>query len=290
MIPEHDLGYFLTANSADGELLNAFRDSFFDRYFPNQRRSVAPPLPVQSSDVAADLAGWYWFNRLDRRSHQKVDSLVGGYVHVSANADSTFSIDGKDYVEIEPLVFRDSDDRGRVAFRTDGAGQVDYLFFEGNAYEKVPWFNSLPFHLGMLAAVIVIFLSACAAWPGEFLIRRWRRSEPPPQPRLARIAWFWACASCAVNLLAIFVIVLTMSRVAYPSVAVEFQAGLPRTLTVVIAVATLFAALSLAVPVFAVMAWIKGYWSVSARVYFSSLAMACLAYVWFASFWNLIDL
>ena len=70
--------------------------------------------------------------------------------------------------------------------------------------------------------------------------------------------------------------------------ATEFQTGLPETLTAIIAVATVFAAFSLAVPVFAVLAWIRHYWSLSARMYFSLLAVACLAYVWFCNSWNLI--
>ena len=81
---------------------------------------------------------------------------------------------------------------------------------------------------------------------------------------------------------------LILSRVTEPSVATEFQTGLPPMLRVTIAVATVFAALSLVVPVFAILAWVKRYWSVSARVHFSLLAIVCLAYVWFCTFWNLV--
>ena len=94
--------------------------------------------------------------------------------------------------------------------------------------------------------------------------------------------------TCEANLLAILMVILTLSRVSRPSVATEFQTGLPKSLTAIMAVATLVAALSLATPVFAALAWIKHYWSLSARMYFSLLAMACLAYVWFCNFWNLI--
>ncbi|MEX0676328.1 MAG: serine hydrolase domain-containing protein [Pirellulales bacterium] len=290
LIPEHNVGYFLAVNSAEGELLNAFRDSFFDRYFPIQLVSIEPWLPEQSRTALGELTGWYWFNRYDRRRSQKIDSLVNGYVHASANADGSLSVDGHDYVEIEPLLFRDSggDDRQRVAFGKNDGGQAAYLFAEGNAYDRVPWFNAPPFHLGLLAVVVLVFLSACLVWPSEFLIRRWRRRELPPQPMLARLAWLWTCATCAVNLFAILMVILTLSRVTQPSVATEFQTGLPQALKAIIAVATMFAALSLAVPAFAVLVWIRHYWSFSARMYFSLLAMACLAYVWFCNFWNLI--
>ncbi len=291
LIPQHNLGYFLAVNSAEWELLNVFRDRFFDRYFPTQQPALAPPLPEQSRTQTGELTGWYWFNRYDRRTHQKIDSLVSGFVRVAANADGTLSVGEHDYVEIEPLLFRQrgGENRRSVAFGKDESGHVDYLFAEGDPYEKVRWFNSPPFQLGMFAAVVVVFLSACVAWLGESLIRCWRRRKPPAQPRLARLARFWAGTTIAVNLFAIFVVVLTLSRVAQPSVATEFQVGLPTMLELTIAVATVFAALSLVVPAFAVLAWIRQYWSFAGRVHFSLVATACLAYVWFCSFWNMID-
>ena len=92
---------------------------------------------------------------------------MSGYVHVSANADGTVSVDGHDYIEIESLLFRDvaGDDRQRLAFGKDDKGQIAYLFFEGEPFERVPWFNSLPFHLALLAMIVLLFFSACVVWP-----------------------------------------------------------------------------------------------------------------------------
>jgi hypothetical protein len=140
-----------------------------------------------------------------------------------------------------------------------------------------------------MALVISAFVSVCVACPCAWLLRRRRGGElASSQGKLARIAWQWTCVTCTANLLAIGAVMVTLSRVARPSVAVEFQTGLPQSLTALMGVGTVFAVLSLGAPVFAALAWIKRYWSFWARTYFSLLALACLVYVWFCNFWNLI--
>ena len=153
----------------------------------------------------------------------------------------------------------------------------------------MPWYRAPPFQLGVFAAAVAIFLSACVVWPSGILVGRWRGRETQPQPRLARLARVWAGTTVVVNLVAVFLVAVTLSRVTQPSVAVEFQPGLPRMLALTIDVATVFAALALAVPVLAVVAWVRRYWTFAGRVHYSLLAAASLGYVWFCSVWKLIN-
>ncbi len=289
LVPGHQLGYFLAINSSDPRLLNDFRDKFFEQLFPGQRPRAAAPLGAHLRSSTAELAGWYWFNRYDRRTLEKLASLVNGYARVRANLDGTLSVDGRDYVEVEPLLFRGvGDPQPSIAFRSSEDGGDDYLFLDGSPYQRVPWYDAPPFYLGLLTVTVLAFLSACMAWPIRAIARRWRRHDSSPQSIAARLIWPWAGVTSAVNLAALGVIALTLARTELPSVANEFQTGLPWTLVATISVARACAALSLALPCLVTWGWIRGLWSWPARVHFSILSMATISYIWFCIAWNLI--
>jgi CubicO group peptidase (beta-lactamase class C family) len=48
------------------------------------------------------------------------------------------------------------------------------------------------------------------------------------------------------------------------------------------------AVLALALPVFAALAWIKGWWKNSARVHYTLVTLAVFAGIWWAHYWNLL--
>lgn len=40
--------------------------------------------------------------------------------------------------------------------------------------------------------------------------------------------------------------------------------------------------------VFAVLAWVRGYWNPIGRLHYSLVALTGLAFVWFRNYWNLL--
>lgn len=48
------------------------------------------------------------------------------------------------------------------------------------------------------------------------------------------------------------------------------------------------AILALALPVFAVLAWLKGWWKNSTRVHYTLVTLAVFAGIWWAHYWNLL--
>jgi hypothetical protein len=46
--------------------------------------------------------------------------------------------------------------------------------------------------------------------------------------------------------------------------------------------------LALALPIFTVLAWVKGWWKVSTRVYYTLVTLAVFAGIWWAHYWNLL--
>ncbi|HEY5728721.1 MAG TPA: hypothetical protein VIS72_01625, partial [Anaerolineales bacterium] len=48
------------------------------------------------------------------------------------------------------------------------------------------------------------------------------------------------------------------------------------------------ALLALALPVFVALAWIKGWWKISHRVYYTLVVLAVFAGIWWTHYWNLL--
>ena len=46
--------------------------------------------------------------------------------------------------------------------------------------------------------------------------------------------------------------------------------------------------LALALPVFTILAWVKGWWKLSARVHYTLVTVAVFAGIWWAHYWNLL--
>ena len=48
--------------------------------------------------------------------------------------------------------------------------------------------------------------------------------------------------------------------------------------------------LGLIVPIFAILAWLKVWWKLAARAYYTLVIIAIHALIWWAHYWNLIGL
>jgi hypothetical protein len=285
------MGYFLAINSTGGELLNLLRSRFLDHYFPTQRKST-PVLHSQSFPSGADrVTGWYWFSENDRSTIDKVRSLLDGYVHVSANNDGTLTIDSQVYKEIEPLLFQrlEGSEYRYVTFREDEEGRITYMLTPEYPYERVAWYKSQHFHLGLFLSNVIVFLSACIVWPISFVMCRLKGKAADIRGS-GGIARLWAGLICMSNLVALLVVALVLARVSLPSVELEFQTGIPSNLVVVLAFVVLLAIFAVGIPVFAVLCWKNKYWSIVGRLHYSLVALASLTHIWLLDYWNLLGL
>ncbi len=57
---------------------------------------------------------------------------------------------------------------------------------------------------------------------------------------------------------------------------------------VVLGVGVLSAVLTIAALVYTVLAWKNSYWGIAARVYYTLVTGAAVAFVWFLNTWNLL--
>jgi hypothetical protein len=133
---------------------------------------------------------------------------------------------------------------------------------------------------------LVLFLSALIAYPVRGLVRRhYRKAAPqavPPAPVGERLAaWTgWVFALLSLVFWVIFTLVMgDLNNLIF---------GLPAAVNVLLAIPYLLAVLAAGMLVFAVLAWTRRYWTVGGRLFYTLLALAAAAQIWFLFFWNLL--
>ncbi len=283
LIPDERLGIFV-ANNGDRDDLNwAVADGFFRHYLPSNPSKIAPPDDFASR--ASRFTGSYQHVRHSRHTIEKVGILRSGQTYVSANEDGTLNIYRARFAEVEPLVFRRVDGFERAAFRQDRSGKITHLFFDQDAFEKIPWHQSNLVQQLLLWSFMIAFVSSFLGWSDSS--PAWTLDRAPiPVSLQARWARYYLELVSGMNILSmagLVVLFLTTS-------AGEMSFGLPRAVRVLLYVPMASSALAVGLPAISAVAWMKGLWSFGRRLHFSIVSAAAVGFIPWLSHWNLLGI
>ena len=132
----------------------------------------------------------------------------------------------------------------------------------------------------MLAICGLLFLTALR-WPFGAIFRKVckKAKEENPAPRTFR----WAAGGLSVLYL-IFVIGLAVTV----SDQMNLLFGVPTAVKILLAFPLISALLTLIGIFFMLKAWYKRYWTRCARLHYTLVVLASIAFLWFLNFWNLL--
>lgn len=293
LLPEHNLGLFVSYNSPGGirarsELLKAF----FDRYCPVPTQ-VAPKPSADFSQRASRFTGSYRMTRSAYTTLAKTNKLFA-QVEVTATPDGTLLVTGLGdpmrWVEVEPLVFRPAGGQpstlyNSLVFREDKEGQITHFFLMNmvsTAFERVPWYETTSFTYGLLGICTALFISMIMFLPVRFLIDRRKGKAKTPSSIWARLGRWLAGGFSLLNVLSVVGYLIATSN---PNLSVYGIPSFVVGLLSIVLVASAFAITSFA---FAVLAWKQRYWSFAGRVHYTIVTLAALAFIWLLNNWNLL--
>jgi CubicO group peptidase (beta-lactamase class C family) len=294
LLPDEDLGYFASFNAAIDvfgaeEPREELLSQFLDRYYPVPEQQISP----QASPNLRRVSGSYRWNRYTRTTIEKALNPIGLLqFHVKVTDRGTLSVrsvvplvKGAQYTEVAPLLFERLDGASYIAFREDEDGRITRMFGaigqEPATFEKVAWYERDSFQLGLIAFLVLGFLSVLA-WPTAHLIRRLRR-HPAQDPRPARLARLIAALLGILNL--VFIVGFAAALTQGLTGALPYP---PPWFVALLVIPILTAVLSLVLLVFAALAWKDGYWSLVGRLHYTVVTLAALVFVWFANYWKLL--
>jgi CubicO group peptidase (beta-lactamase class C family)/pimeloyl-ACP methyl ester carboxylesterase len=290
LIPQAKVGVYVAYNSnggfAPGEEL---RRAFFNRFFPV---TVQPPAAIRLSDAESTrLEGSYRSTRMFHTTFGKLARLFGGNyadVTVHANADGTFTTQGigastLTWAAVAPHVLRPVDGaanaHGDLQFTTDAAGQVTALFVANNpyrAYEKISWYETIAFQqgVGLVWVVVFVLVLVCTplVWPAG---SRW-----PALLGANGLAWGLLASACAVGLLCLPGLLLTMEPALVYGVTPTFLAVLTMPL--------LALALGGAALIVATLSWQHNAWAPIPLVLYTIGIATMAVFAGWLHYWNLL--
>lgn len=293
LLPEQNIGLFVAYNARNGEIpAREFFQSFMNHYFPiNDIAALSTPANAKGS--MEDLEGFYQCTRSISRHLDRIAHFAGmAYLRVSSAEDGSLMTEfsmgelpiRENFLQTQdPLVFRSLDDDNTLIFHAAADGRIDHLLIEDRphyAFERVNWFETPMFAAFVIAACLIILLTALligliTAASGIF---RKKGSSLDAAARAARV-WAW-CHSAAFLSLMGGIFYYFQNDLFYP---------IPAYLRVVLRL-NLVVSILVTVPlILTILAWTRRYWSLPGRIYFTMITLAQLGMAWSMTYFRLLS-
>jgi hypothetical protein len=184
---------------------------------------------------------------------------------------------------VAPLYFRQVNGPFHILFREDDQGRITHMFTDYTpmyAFEKLKWYGTPAFNIALSLICVLIFVSMIPVASIRFIRDRRLSSDRKPTSRGARVAYWIIVGICVLNLLFVVGTVLWGNPVPVFGVSMIYR--------IVLGVGVLAAVLTVGALLYSVLAWKNSYWGIAARVHYTLVTVAAVAFVWFLNYWNLL--
>ena len=294
LLPDQNLGVYVNYNSeGSGNLTNqhtGFQRAFFDHYYPDSAAAPVQPL-ADSAQRASRFVGSY--NTIKAYTTLvKMGGLFGGgyLVEIRHSGDGVllFSLEGLEFqfVEVEPLYFRQVNGPFSIVFREDDQERITHLFTDimpQYAEVKLNWYETPSFNIALALGSVLLFLSTIPVAVFRFVRDRRRGNTHNPDSGGARAAFSILLGISVLNLLFLVGVMLGM-----PAIMQNILLDPPIIVKIALGLGVLSAILTIGALVYTVLAWKNRYWGFTFRTYYTLVTVAAAAFVWFLNYWNLL--
>jgi len=295
LLPEENVGLFVSYNGGTGLEREALLTALMDRYYPAHETGELTP-PEGSKERAAALTGEYLPNRANFTSMEKLFRLLSG-ARVGVNQDGYLLVNvlgyPQQFVEVEPGVYERRYTEGtdlarKIVFVEDSTGRM-MMCGEGPVftYTRAPWYGSGTTAGLLTVSTLLLMVTAIAGWIYAS-VGRVIRKEKSGAPKTALAARLVA-AFYGLFLLIFIVALLSVVSDIDPAFGVPRTfLGEPAGLDTVLTLPYIIAAAAAIMLVFAVIGWINKYWTIGGRLHYTLLALSSLGMTWLMFYVNLL--
>lgn len=280
LIPEKNLGFFLVYNCSENNFYLNFTQEFLNYFFPIKTSDPVPLINYQKR--VEKFVGSYRNLRYSHTTIQKLDTLVSQY-QISANEDGTITLYSPEekplgkWIEIEPFLFKKTDEDNYLAFRENKSGQITTLFYSYWFLEKLPFYETAKFQMSLIYFFISIFFISSIIFL-VILIKYLRKTHIVKKLFFAQIIMF------LISLLN-FIFIITWLLI-YQVYYEEALFSIPRIFTLILCIPLFSVGLTITLPIWSKIVW--DYNSLCKRLYFCFFTLVALAFIPFLLYWNML--
>ena len=278
LLPDEGVGLFVSFNTnTGGALYETFTRAFIDHYYPD------PGPWVASNATHAELerfAGNYVTIRSNYSKYLKAFSLVlGTTVSVPDSGGAlvtTFQGETRRFIPVDSLLFRDENSELMLAFRKDSAGRITNAFLSNDPTSsevKMSATQSPRLHLRVMGLALLVFLLTVVAAVVRLLTGRDSKGLPDRKLLVTMASTFLLAVVVAATLQ------VTVQAILY---------GRLGAIKYVLVLAAIGGLLTLWATIAAVRQWRSGASPVMARLRFTVVVLAAIAFLWSLHTWNLL--
>ena len=291
LVPEERLGIFVAVNKTAGgssQIAGALLDGLYPPIEPG-------PLsePVIRGEALHPFVGMYHSTKYSRSSVEKI-AVWDSFINVTASEDQlwyTAAQGGKvAWQAVAPDLFRRTDKEEYLTFREQD-GVITHLLYSQDGIatplEKLSWADNVIANRAGLVALGAFWLLTLLGWPvltlGMMLVRRIRgvaRTSLSSKP-----AAFFAVAVSLMNVAFCLGLDIWLGNSGY---RISLIYGMSREMVLLLWLPIISIPLTIGVFYYVRTIWKNGIWNRFGRVYYTGVALSCLAFYVFLYHWNLL--
>ncbi|HEU4479601.1 MAG TPA: serine hydrolase domain-containing protein [Pyrinomonadaceae bacterium] len=128
LIPEQNAGFFVVGHGENSQLRENLKWALMERYYSPVRKASIRPAPHDFNARAHLFVGRYGWITYCHSCQGGQPSMV---LRITANSDGSLSLNGRRWIEVEPLFFVREDGASKIAFRADASGRITHMFSGG---------------------------------------------------------------------------------------------------------------------------------------------------------------
>jgi CubicO group peptidase (beta-lactamase class C family) len=286
LMPDQNLGFFVCYNGGPSGFRMQLTTAFLNRYYPDNDQATSPQPTADFGNRAELFAGSYRSVRQDINSLDKLRSITA-LINIAANHKGIIWTNTQSqWVEIEPLLFQYAEGKSRMAFREDSKGKITHLFLDLQqmpiAYERVAWYDMPALTWSSLGFFGFVFLSSFATWP---IMHRRRGSSKDKDASKSSYRLPRLLAIFTVILNSVFILIFSLFMIWFADM---LEYGVPFVIKALLVIPIITSIFTAALLLFALLAWVRGYWNLAERSHYTLVTLTCTALVFWCYNWNLL--